>query len=62
MIRGTDFLIPDPAAIQAINAAHPAATNILIAGVWVTVNATAADVIKQYDDAIKGTKRTGFTP
>lgn len=61
MIRGVDFLIPDPSLIQAITAAHPAATSLLIAGVWVQVAAPAADVIAQYD-AAKKTPRAGFGP
>ena len=59
MIRGPDFLIPDPALIQAITAAHPAATSILVAGQWVQVNAPAADVIAQYD-AAKRAASVGF--
>lgn len=58
-IRGSDFLIPDPSQIQAITAAHPAATSILIAGVWVQVSAPAADVIAQFD-AAAAARRVGF--
>ena len=59
MIRGPDYLIPDIAQVQAITAAHPAATNLLIAGQWVTVSAPAADVIAQYD-AAKAPPPPGF--
>jgi len=51
MIRGDDFLIPDISQVQAITAAHPAATSILIGGQWVQVNATAQNVIAQFDAA-----------
>lgn len=61
MIRGPDFLIPDLSLIHAINAAHPAATSLLIAGQWVTVPMPAEQVIAQYDAAKKPT-RTGFGP
>ena len=59
MIRGPDFLIPDVSLVQAITAAHPTATSILVSGQWVQVTMPAAEVIAQFD-AAKRPQATGF--